>query len=350
MAPFRRLALFSSSRKFSAHHSLADKRKNHVPRYLFRAWSSVSGGGCATTVNSTTEIIPPAFVQGSGHKFYEMKESEIKTMAQCHYNGSHTPLSEFSSWAASLTLALCYAQVKVRRGEKDVHVAMIDTLDLDPENEVLVWHVPQLLDNPMGNHEYLAHGRIRGRGYKAVRLDELQKKGVDKVFSELSKTRDSDQFGYKVRSTLFGCCTLGKMPSERDLKQIKVVADLFDHMWLPVAVGLINIRPRPWWRPDNGTGDVSQEDLETIYRGLGEPIIPPEWSNEGWLGRKDMVNTDGFADVRQWIDLMRALAQYASTGHVEVPVKVEAYIQPGVQPVQVTLPRYRRRRRIWCFC
>jgi hypothetical protein len=63
-------------------------------------------------------------------------------MALNHYHGRSVTRSEFSSWAASLHLVLCFAKVKWADSGETAHVAVMDTLNL--ESEVLVWHVPHL--------------------------------------------------------------------------------------------------------------------------------------------------------------------------------------------------------------
>jgi hypothetical protein len=55
-------------------------------------------------------------------------------------------------------------------GKTGIHLAVMDTHKL--EDEVLVWNVPHLIDR--GNLEYLAFGVIRGKGYRAVDMYELE--------------------------------------------------------------------------------------------------------------------------------------------------------------------------------
>ncbi|KAF2822829.1 hypothetical protein CC86DRAFT_469465 [Ophiobolus disseminans] len=144
-------------------------RNNHVPRYLFRAWTSDSGGGPNANINNSIAIVPHAFMPESGNNvsssFYNTLESELCRMASMHYGGGHS-LSAFSSWAVSLALVLCYAKELSLKRER-THVAVMDTHELGPD--VLVWHVPHLIN--AGNHECLAFGRIRGRAYQAVSFE-----------------------------------------------------------------------------------------------------------------------------------------------------------------------------------
>ncbi|KAI4931929.1 uncharacterized protein J4E92_003827 [Alternaria infectoria] len=170
-----------------------DFRKNHIPQFLFRTWSSNSSGGSEHATNSVKEIIPHGFMKkASGSGFYDKPESELFKMVRDHYDTESVFTSEFSSWTASLHLALCYAgSIEEEYGP---HVAIMDTHQLD--GDVLVWHVPHLF-KPDGLHEYLAHGPIRGIGYKAVSYKTLMSAGLAQIFPELLET-DLDDWGMSL--------------------------------------------------------------------------------------------------------------------------------------------------------
>ncbi|KAF2249422.1 hypothetical protein BU26DRAFT_405716, partial [Trematosphaeria pertusa] len=176
-------------------------RKDHVPRYLFRAWSTRNGGGPDVSVNSLKEIVPPAFVRHEGHKFYDMDENHIKIITEAHYHGWSSPFTEFSSWSHSLALVIGFYKHR-----KDTHIAVMDTQQLD--DDVKVWHCPHL-GKRFNNYEFLVHGPIRGRGYKAVPLEKLLQAGL-----------------------------------EIDLEIVGNVASLFEHLRVPVAAALLTILPR----------------------------------------------------------------------------------------------------------
>ncbi|KAF7455048.1 hypothetical protein A1F99_023060 [Pyrenophora tritici-repentis] len=155
--------------------TLEELRETSVPRYLFRGWHYGSGGGPKETINSTEEIIPHGSMNDrEGHDFYELQESELKSMLECHYDGKTDIPSEISSWAASLMMIIFFAKRQQNLGYKGVHIALIDTHQL--ANDVLVWHAPHLNQEFEGCiHEYFAHGPIRGPGYKAVPYDLLDR-------------------------------------------------------------------------------------------------------------------------------------------------------------------------------
>lgn len=256
------------------------------------------------SINNTTEIIPAAFISKKedikwieDHDFYKNTEYYNHEMATAHYYGRKLPLTEFSSWAASLHLAICYAKNMLIKNCSGVYVAIMDTKDL--ERDVKVWHVPHLLNKPEAMHEYLAHGCIRGRGYKAVPYELIEKAKLEEVFPEVPKDL-GDQFGIKLRGLMFAASQPISSISSRELNIIGTITNLFDNLSLPVAAALINIRPRP---------DPAQKELEMIIKSLEDPDIPLIWAYETWLD-VGMVNTIEFPDVKQWIDLLRALSHY----------------------------------------
>jgi hypothetical protein len=170
------------------------------------------------------------------HSFWETPERDIRAMVEGHYNGATSPLTGFSSWAASLHLVLFYAQSMVDSGHKGIHVAVMDIKQLD--ELVLVWHVPQLLG--YGAHEYLAYGPIRGKGYTAVPFDHMT--GIIDVFPEI-RAKPGNQFGDLVRDRMFSRAS--KRLDVKDLPPIRTIASLFGDLFFPVAMALINLRPRP---------------------------------------------------------------------------------------------------------
>jgi hypothetical protein len=253
--------------------------------------------------------------------FYEIPEVRLHAMVVAHYNGWTQPASNFSSWAASLHLVLRYAEWM---NESDnPHIAVIDTKKLD--NEVLVWHVPHLVYRS-GVLEYMAYGRITGRGYKAVPLKALKAKGLLNIFPEIAtiphtKRNHCCGWGSCVRRNMFA--EVPKPLETDEFDQIVVLASLFEHLSLPVATALVCIRPRPWVRPRLrpwvhlvrackatlwGYQTVSE-----VARQFDGVRIPPDLRKETWL-RQGAVNTGGcikddFPDVRQWIDLLRAICE-----------------------------------------
>ncbi|KAF9701835.1 hypothetical protein EKO04_001080 [Ascochyta lentis] len=260
-------------------------RKEHVPRYLFRAWSNRSGGGPECSINSTAEIVPRGFMPRTDEQggFYEMPERLLRDCAQKHFSHRKV-LTGYSSWAASLHLVLCYASSM--DAASDPHVAVMETHDLD--SEVLVWQCPHLLGE--GEEEYLAWGCVRGRGYKAVCLKDLRKRGVIILVPQLGNGsfRDTDE------------------PF-----QFEDVALLFGKLFLPVFAALLCLQPRPWLEKSGGNclSKVFAEKLAIVINRAGAADSLNDIRLDNWL-RPDTVDTAGFPEVRQWIVLQRALVQY----------------------------------------
>lgn len=188
----------------------------------------------------------------------------------------------------------------------------MDREELD--DEVLVWHVPHLLDLN-GNHEYLAHGRIRGKGYRAVPLKGLKMMGLTELFPTLEDAR-TDSLSISASATIRSAAFKGtRVPIEQEhLKWIGQVARLYGPLAFPFATALICIEPRPWtanekrlWRTP-----PKEEQLESIVTGWGKPSIEgkPELLSEKWLAQDGMVFTTGWPDLQQWIALLRAFLQF----------------------------------------
>ncbi|KAF2736258.1 hypothetical protein EJ04DRAFT_562678 [Polyplosphaeria fusca] len=287
---------------------LENLRKTKVPRYLFRAFHRNSSGAPDNATMTALEIIPPAFFNGKGHAIpYDMGTNGLVWNAEFHYSGGvhSNTLTEFSSWAASLHLVLFYGTQLTRVYHyRDVHVAVIDTQTVD----IYAWHVPHLgfIDQEDGIHEYLIHGCIRGKGYKAVRLEDLQT-DLDLVFPELKTARRKNRvygWGRELRDAMF---QHSQRVTTQELETIRRIASRFDTLSLPVSLALLNLRARPWLTKTKQVRELSTREIKSIRDGLGAPKIPEELKTQPWL-QEDMVLTKGFDDVRQWIRVLYYLA------------------------------------------
>jgi hypothetical protein len=238
--------------------------------------------------------------------FYEVPENELYQMANSHYVGWHTPLSGFSSWAASLHSVLCYATYL---RTSTTHVAVMDTHNI--KDDVLVWHVPHLISG--SNQEYLAYGRIQGPGYRAVSLDALEQHGLLEVFTEL-RGGITDAFGDGIRRVMFASAAIRL--EERMIKLVKNIGSLFGALSFPVVTALVCLQPRVWrgWRKE---GDMSgqlaniSQCIAKLVNALGMSSVPVGLLQEPWL-RAGMVDTTTFPDVEQWISLMAWIAEHSS--------------------------------------
>jgi hypothetical protein len=263
--------------------------------------------------------------------FYEIPEDALYHMARAQYATCFNVATGFSCWAASLHLVLCYARYLNGKYETDtVHVVVIDRRDLG--DEVLVWHVPHLLG--YGNHEYLAFGRIRGNGYRAVSLADLDSHGLEKIFPELERKIDG-LYGREVRRSMLSASA---EPVELDFSHLYIamlVGSLIGNLAFPVATALACPRPRPWrsWRRSErgklGWEDY-REDIITLAKKLDITSAPAGLSQEAWLV-VGMVDTLNYTDVRQWVDLMTMITEALEGGldpEPEDPPVVEQQPEP----------------------
>jgi len=235
----------------------------------------------------------------TGHQFYEMPESKIFTMTRHHVHGNRLVATEFSSWAASLHVVLCYAQSM--RPEHNPHIAVLDRQQLD--GEVLIWHVPDLVD--MFEIEYLAHGYVKGSGYTAVPLKQLIEHGIYNIFPELSK---ADGMGHDLRTTMFSEPAI--VTTDYEIAIAREIGALFNKLSLPIMIALLCLRPR------EPIGNTEQSRAQTAHRfitGLNIEMIDPGLASEPWL-HSGQVYTSGryrnFPDIKQWIELLHVISQY----------------------------------------
>jgi hypothetical protein len=274
---------------------IALRRKN-VTRYLFRAWHGASGGAPETILNTKTAVVPQIFMprirsesERTLPSFYEIPENILYRMASDHYNTRHNIASWFSSWAASIHLVLCYTEYLKREHKTNtVHVAVIDTHGI--EDQVLVWHVPQLLG--YGIHEYLAFGRVMGNGYRAVALVDLEQHSLEKIFPGLKQLIDG-VFGHGLRRSVFSASAQNVDIDKFYLYIINVIGRLFENQAFPVTPALACLRPRLWrsWRgAESEAPKDNREDIITVANELGLVSAPAGLFRESWLS-VGMVDT-----------------------------------------------------------
>jgi hypothetical protein len=204
---------------------------------------------------------------------YEIPEDALYHMASDHYSTCFNVATGFSSWAASLHLVLCYAKYLNGKYKTDTaHVAVIDTDNL--EDEVLVWHVPHLLGYE--NHEYLAFGRTRGKGYRAVSLADLDSHGLKKISPELERRIDG-MFGDGLRRSMFAASAELVELDFSHLYIAMLIGSLFGNLAFPVATALACLRPRHWrsWRKTKKKGNQSGKTTVRISSHLRKNWISP---------------------------------------------------------------------------
>lgn len=264
-------------------------------------------------INSTSEIVPHRFMPYSdGEKtFYKLPEKRIESMARTHYEGDQRGLTGFSPWAASLHLVLCYANSM--RAEEKPHIAVMDTQNV---GDVLVWHCQPLLGR--GNEEYLAYGPIRGRGYRAVPLEDLRLFGLYTLCPELRGAYRQDagfQFGVQWREKIFQDAPTAI--TDGQVKLAERIAICFGSLCPPVLMALLCLEPRLQFDPATGirtTGDIARRLRKTIEQAApSQYLMNLKTKQESWYF-KGVVDTKDFPDVRQWITLFRTVVLNRNPG------------------------------------
>ena len=188
------------------------------------------------------------------------------------------------------------------------YVAVMDIQELD--DEVFVWHVPHLLGG-IGYHVYLAYGRIRGRGYYAVSLRELERNGLQSIFPEMTQLGGHSMFGHELRLVMFH--ERDYLIHQYELHVIRSISLLFRNLEFPMATALVSLRPRSWrrWRRAHIEGRLhsgASDEVRSLATELRITNIPERLQQESWLEIGN-VDTQDFRDVQQWIDLISMIAQ-----------------------------------------
>ncbi|KAK4918666.1 hypothetical protein LTR49_013591 [Elasticomyces elasticus] len=184
-----------------------------LPRYLFRAWSNISGGN--PLLNTVEAITPHAFLDGGGPAYInQIPPDELVTMWQRHLIGTEFE-SVFSSWSHSLAFVAEIASSHIEYGGGGAHISVIDTTTLAPHNFVAHTTAPALKDAGVASHstEFLVFGIVSGGAHRAVSVADLAKAGLPLavlylpgtiVGATITATPDPDIATARVAGQLFG--------------------------------------------------------------------------------------------------------------------------------------------------
>ena len=260
-------------------------------------WSSSSGGD--RLLNSTERVTPHAFHYSSGHEsVFDMTRAEFVATTTGHLYAQEIEVTEFSSWSASPLFAFQYA-MEVQ--EDNAHIAIIDTEELD--NTIV--HVPSLdaIFIPDGtsiysqyHEEYLAHGVIEGKAYKAVPLHEMISRGLTKLLPGLNDNGPWEGI-------------LGQLPpnvekvTEKEVRALRKIAQLYGpKFYIPFIIGLICLKKRS---PTFWKDDLKPEEVSMILRVLHRDGFP-DWSGSRGV-ICDNIYDPRYEDNWQMVRLMRAL-------------------------------------------
>lgn len=237
----------------------------HTPRFLFRAWSPVSGGDAR--LNTTTAITPHAFLDKDGpSSFYDVHREDLAFLARSHLWGEYCE-SVFSSWSQSLAFVLSLA-LYIQQPETS-YVGVIDTKRLPRKNVILHTTKMRFLSDDFEisdcyKWEYLAFGIISGEAYRAVAVQEFIKQGYD--------------------SSAWNAPAL---PVPRKVRRSRRLARLYGQQFeLPITVYLLCLNERkvndnPWSTRRRFAEKWTVQERECIMSNLRTLTIPDEWLEDG---------------------------------------------------------------------
>ncbi|KAK3718538.1 hypothetical protein LTR37_005042 [Vermiconidia calcicola] len=262
----------------------------------------VSGG--RKGLNKPTAITPLACKTGRGKRsVYDLRSEEFTEMAVAHLTGGKRPVSEVSSWAASLLFTYTFCRTLDDSSDTEqkrealldhVHISIIDTKALgDSYPAFFVPALDFLAPGRMGRyvHEYLVHGVVQGPAHKAVPL----------------RTFVSQPMEYSAYDD-FDSLALCPLPIGRKaVSEARTVGEAYGSTFaLPMTLARLCLDKRDDHLFRRG---VPVEQLGAVLLGTMGLRIPQDWDTDETI-MTNIVYTKDFTDVVQFIRLMRMLVKY----------------------------------------
>lgn len=271
-------------------------------------WHSGSGGNAK--LNTTEKVIPHAFFKGVGHKsLYDMSVQEFVDNTTGHLHGLCSPISEFSSWSASPRFVFHYATSK----RTSAHIAVIDTQGLQASGKNVMFHVPALQpifgipaarrysSYKQYNWEYLVHGVVEGKHYKAVSFQSLCSNGLTTHLPALKGVV------HAWASDLFHLSGSIAPITSQELQELAKIAKLFgaeSDMFAGLMIALLCCKKRTGM----GTG-LNKNELDELLQYLGgRDRIPYDWCDSLLL--RGGIYDPRYEDNEQMVNVMRSLSNY----------------------------------------
>lgn len=258
-----------------------------TPRYLFRGWSNAPGyaySGGYKDLNTPNAITPLSFFKapGKSSQIYDLSREEMLNMARSHLRGLHLE-SDFSSWAASLQIAIRFANAD----RKEAYISILDTSKVDN----VIAHVPSLLQERSSyTHEYLAHGIISGPALKAVPIKAFVDAGLPRGFEWESNIR----VGLK-----------GHPFSDSDLFAARSVADQYGKEFgAAIMIAYLCLKQRSPHLFRKGF-DWRRDDILQALEGYR---IPQHLCSDETV-LTDIVYTKGYGEIEQMIRMLREVVR-----------------------------------------
>lgn len=221
-------------------------------------------------------------------------------------------LTELSSWASSLAFCLHLAL----ESEADAFISIIDT-KLLPVNTVVYVPSLQFLNHRFCHydHEYLAHGVIRGPAHRAAPARELQR-ALTTLFAQRLHFDSAALSPWNIT-----------LMSREKVTTARKVGELYGEPFVvPVTVALLTVLQ---------FGEPSSEPhfkkyLEFIIEGLKGYKIPRSLCADASI-LTDIVYTEGYEEVGRMILVLRALIDHyhgrGARSRARSPSRPQTYIR-----------------------
>ncbi|KAI1081084.1 hypothetical protein F5B20DRAFT_579463 [Whalleya microplaca] len=259
------------SSRYTAARARLDSQE--LPRFLFRGFSSRSGGGFDPRLNNEDGIIPHAFLNGEAPtSMYNIDYVKDVIDGHTHHRHIRTP---FSSWAAQLSVALRYIGGDFGPNS---YIAIFDMRQKEPHNEV--YFLPELYEAGLAsdetlNHEYLVYGPVRGPAYRCAKGSDIVAMGFD------------------------AACLKTQAPLTRnDVRMALRIAELFyrpydpDDIFLGAFAAFVTVVLRPWNL--SYCEDRTDEEMQIVFKELRKAARPGSCIN--WV----LCNEETFTDDLLW--------------------------------------------------
>lgn len=238
-----------------------------------------------------------------------MSTKEFVENTTAHLRGRCHMVSEFSSWSASPRFVLHY----VTKHRDTAHVAVIDTQGLQTGGMNVMFHVPALqsiFGIPAArrgsfygkyNWEYLVHGVVEGKHYRAVSLQSLCANGLTNHLPALK------EFVHAWGHDMFNLSGVSMPVTTRELQELTKLAKRFradPEMCAALTIAFFCCKKRN----EMGT-TFTKNELDDIVQYLGgRDNIPYDWCDSLFLCSD--IYDHRYQDNEQMVNVMRALSNH----------------------------------------
>lgn len=295
-------------------------------------------------------MVPRACIDRSGALDNIYLIPELSIMINDHINGL-TPLqSQFSSWAASLIVAVEFWS---QHRDPEARMSIIDTRKYPKTG---IYHVLNLQHVGLAErsyiHEYLVHGVVEGgpgSGYKSIPWTETISDDFDVLVPYTSsywlvnyiKPLSQDQ-------------SISPLTKEEIQAAIRIALKFGPKFIVPLTASLLSHKPRSWRLPQSSS---ASQDVRAIYEALKDHLST-EIENYSQVTNvaTDAVYTLLYEEIHQMNILLQLLAKYTRKDKMKDEKKSEkegeekaAGIKTKVDKIKLGFGRIRKHLAIGKF-